>query len=137
MSLFDSIGCVSIAVPSIEEALPAYVDGLGLEPTSDVITSERGYNLRWIELGRDGKPFLELLEPTSDQGPISRFLEKRGPGVYQVRLFVDDLDAAVAELESRGMRMTRGADVPGQARVAFVHPRSTHGVLFEIMERES
>jgi len=130
---FDRIACVSVAVPSIADALPAYTDGLGLE-LNDERESKR-FPLRWAELGRDGETFVELLEPTSDDSPIRRFLDRRGPGVYQVRFFVDDLDEALAALEAAGMRVVRGADVPGEPRIGFVHPASTHGVLFELLER--
>jgi methylmalonyl-CoA epimerase len=134
VTTFDGLACVSVAVPSIADALPAYTEGLGLEVTHDVVESER-FPLRWVELGAGGRTFLELLEPTGDDGPVRRFLDRRGPGVYQVRLFVDDLDEALRELEGRGVRVIRGDDVPGQPRIGFVHPASTHGVLFEVMER--
>jgi len=130
---FDGIACVSIAVPSIAEALPAYTDGLGLELNLE--RDSQRFDLRWAELGRDGKTFIELLEPTSGDSPIQRFLDRRGPGVYQVRFRVDDLDEALATLEAAGMRVLRGAEVAGEPRIGFVHPASTHGVLFELVER--
>jgi methylmalonyl-CoA epimerase len=133
VTAFDGIGCVSIAVPSIEEALPAYTDGLGLELIA--IRDSARYPLRWAELGKDGRAFLELLEPTSEDSQIQRFLDRRGGGVYQVRFFVDDLDEALATLESRGLRVIRGEAVAGEPRIGFVHPASTHGVLFELLER--
>lgn len=132
MTGLDRIACVSIAVPSIAEALPAYTDGLGLELIAE--RDSKRFDLRWAELGRDGEVFVELLEPTSETSQIRRFLDRRGPGVYQVRFRVGDLDEALAGLESRGMRVIRGADVPGEPRLGFVHPASTHGVLFELLE---
>lgn len=137
MSPFDGIACVSIAVPSIEEALPEYTDGLGLEVTHEAQVSPRGFDLRWVELGAGGRTFVELLEPTSEDSPVHRFLERRGPGVYQVRFHVDDVGATLAELGERGVRTIEGAQAEGHADVGFVHPGSTHGVLFEVMGRRA
>lgn len=133
--MFDGIACVSVAVPSIDDALPGYTDGLGLEVTAAVQESPRGFDLRWIELGRGRRTFLELLEPTSADSPIQRFLDRRGPGVYQVRFRVDDVGAALETLDARGVRVIPGASAPGHADVGFVHPASTSGVLFEVMQR--
>lgn len=133
MRPLDGIACVSIAVPSIAEALPAYTQGLGLELIGE--HDSKRFDLRWAELGRDGRVMIELLEPTSEASQIRRFLDRRGPGVYQVRFHVGDLDDALAELEAGGMRVIRGADVPGEPRLGFVHPASTHGVLFELLEQ--
>jgi methylmalonyl-CoA epimerase len=134
---FDGIACISIAVRSIEEALPAYTEGLGLEVTHDLQESPRGFDLRWVELGAGGRTFLELLEPTSEESPVHRFLERRGPGVYQVRFLVDDVGGTLADLAGRGVRTVEGAHADGYADVGFVHPASTHGVLIEVMERRA
>jgi methylmalonyl-CoA/ethylmalonyl-CoA epimerase len=135
MKPFESIACVSIAVPSIAAALPAYTKGLGLQVVHDIQTSQRGFGMRWIELGHGGQTFLELLEPTGDDGPVASFLRKGGASkVYQIRFAVDDLDEALATLESRGMRIIRGKDLPSQPRVGWVHPSSTGGVLFELVQ---
>lgn len=131
---FEGLACVSVAVRSIREALPAYTDGLGLVVAGDVQTSPRGFGLRWIELGNGRKKFLELLEPTGEGGPVDRFLARNGSGVYQVRLAVPDIDETLATLRSRGVRVIRGPDVPNQPRIGWIHPASTHGVLFELLE---
>jgi methylmalonyl-CoA epimerase len=135
MTPFDGLACVSIAVRSIDEALHDYTHGLGLEVTHDVQSSPRGFDLRWVELGSGGRTFLELLEPTSESSPVHRFLERHGEGVYQVRFLVDDVGATLAELAERGVRTIEGAHADGHADVGFVHPASTHGVLFELLER--
>lgn len=137
MEPFRAIRCVSIAVPSIEAALPAYRDGLGLEVTAAPQVSQRGFGMNWVELGHDGTTFLELLEPTGTEGPVAGFLAKPGAtSVYQVRFAVTDLDGTLQELQGRGMRTIIGRDVPGQERVGWVHPKSTHGVLFELVQYE-
>lgn len=76
---------------------------------------------------------IELMEPTSESSPIHGFLEKRGEGLHHVALGTDDIDGDVARMEERGMRML-GKIRPGSegTRVAFVHPKSLHGVLAEL-----
>jgi methylmalonyl-CoA/ethylmalonyl-CoA epimerase len=135
MTLFNDLACVSIAVKSIQEALPAYTEGLGLEVTGDIQASPRGFGLRWIELGSRGKPFLELLEPTAAGSPVEKFLAQDGrSSVYQVRLSVPDLDLTLSTLAARGVRVIRSKPVPSHPRLGWIHPASTHGVLFELLE---
>lgn len=135
MQQFGGIKCVSIAVRSIDAALPAYTEGLGLEITAAPRESKRGFGMKWIELGRDGETFMELLEPTGSGGPVAGFLDKDPTSrVYQVRFAVDDLDQTLDELAARGMKVIRGQDIPGEHRVGWVHPKSTDGVLFELVQ---
>jgi methylmalonyl-CoA epimerase len=132
--MFDRIACVSVAVPSIDEALAAYTDGLGLEVTAPAQDSPRGFDLRWIELGANGRTFLELLEPTSETSPVRRFLDRHGSGVYQIRFLVDDVGGALDAVGERGLRVVRGSPADGHPEIGWIHPGSTHGVLFEVME---
>lgn len=137
MTLFNDLTCVSIAVRNIKEALPAYTEGLGLVVASDIQTSPRGFGLRWIELGNGHKTFLELLEPTGEGSLIEKFLVREGRStVYQVRLSVPDLELALSTLQARGVHVIRGKEVPGQPRIGWIHPASTHGVLFELLESD-
>jgi len=84
-----------------------------------------------------GESRIELLEPTSDESPISKFLAKRGPGIHHIAFGVDDIRAALADLKSKGTRLID--DEPragsGGCLVAFIHPSSTGGVLIELVER--
>jgi methylmalonyl-CoA epimerase len=135
MEKFSGIKCVSIAVPSIDEALPGYTEGLGLSITAAKRESKRGFGMNWIELGNDGETFVELLEPTGTEGPVAAFLASPGKSkVYQIRFAVEDLDATLEGLEERGASVIRGKDVPGEVRVGWVHPKSTGGVLFELVQ---
>ncbi|HEV8310645.1 MAG TPA: VOC family protein [Methylomirabilota bacterium] len=137
MTLFNDLACVSIAVRSISEALPAYTEGLGLTVGSEIQTSPRGFGLRWIELGDGRKNFLELLEPSGSGSLIEKFLARPGrSSVYQVRLSVKDLDLTLSTLQARGVRVIRGPKVPGHPRLGWIHPASTHGVLFELLEAD-
>lgn len=137
MEAFSGIKCVSIAVPSIDAILPSYTDGLGLSVTAEKRASKRGFGMNWIELGHNGDTFLELLEPTGTDGPVAAFLDKPGTSrVYQVRFAVGDLDATLAGLKARGTSVIQGKDVPGEVRVGWIHPKSTGGVLFELVQHD-
>ena len=138
--MFRRLLCVSIAVENIEEALPQYTDGLGLKLMGNIHPGERGYGLRIAELGDGENVILELLDSPGD-GPVKRFVEKHGPGVYQFRLETDNLYNTVNELQSRGVGVVMPQPVGGGApttepdsniALAFVHPRSTSGVLIEM-----
>ena len=105
----------------------------------EVIGAEKLQQMRMaIEKLSDSSLQLELLESTSPEGPIARFIEKNGEGIQHIAIRVDDIDAALAELKEKGVRLIDqtpryGA---GGARIAFLHPKATHGVLLELCERK-
>jgi len=126
-----SVAHVGIAVASIAEALPFYRDVLGLAPghpeTADGAT---------IVSLRFGPVDVELLEPSDPASPVAKFLAKRGPGIHHVCYRVPDLDAALQRCQAAGYRLIdemprRGA---GGRRIAFLHPKSTNGILLELTE---
>jgi len=86
-----------------------------------------------------GESTLEYLEPTDPEGPIGKFLEKRGPGIHHLAFEVEDVDAAVKELLDKGVRMIDKAPRPGAHgnRIAFIHPAETAGVLIEVCQPTS
>lgn len=131
-AVFTRLLCASIAVPRIADVLPTYVEQLGFEQRGGLIESQR-FRMNWVELGtgdRD-RTVLELLEPTGD-GPVQKFLDTRPPGVYQIRFGVRSMDEAVAALRARGSTVIVGEHVSGHPDVAWIHPRSTGGVLIEL-----
>jgi methylmalonyl-CoA/ethylmalonyl-CoA epimerase len=125
---------IGIAVGDLSQALAFYRDALGLEvePPEDV-PSQR-VRAHFVPVG---EATIELLEPTSADSPIARFIEKRGPGVHHVTLRVDDLRGTLAGLKARGVRLIDQEPREGAegALIAFVHPASTHGVLVELKQR--
>lgn len=138
--MFKGLICASIAVNSIEKSLPAYTEGMGLKLMSDIYPGKRGYGLRVAELGDGERMFLELLDAPGE-GPVRRFLETRGEGLYQIRLETDNLYEAVKELQRRDMEVILPQPVGGgepireptpDISIAFIHPRSTSGVLVEL-----
>ncbi|MFN2577408.1 MAG: methylmalonyl-CoA epimerase [Pyrinomonadaceae bacterium] len=124
---------IGIATNGIEQAASIYRDLLGLHVTE---TEEvPGQKVRVVMLPV-GESRIELLEATSDDSPISKFLAKRGPGIHHIALRVDDIVGTLADLKSRGARLIdeQARAGAGGCLVAFVHPSSTGGVLIELVE---
>ncbi len=122
---------VGIAVPSIATALPFYRDVLGLVPG----TPETADGATIVSLPA-GDVRVELLEPLDSDGPVARFLARRGPGIHHICYRVPDLDRALAQCRAAGDRLVddtprRGA---GGRRIAFLHPQATAGILLELTE---
>ena len=125
------IAHIGVAVSSLTEALRFYREVLGLEALEPETTD--GATIACLPFGESA---VELLEPTDPDGPIARFLAKRGPGIHHICYRVPDLDAALASCEAAGYRLID--EVPrlgaGGRRIAFVHPRATAGILIELTE---
>lgn len=126
-----TIAHIGVAVESIDAALPFYRDVLHAEPHPLEIAD----GARMVSLPLGG-PEIELLEPGTPDGPIARFLQRRGPGIHHICYRVPDLDQALAECRARGYRLIDeeprlGA---GGRRIAFVHPQATAGILLELTE---
>jgi len=130
MNRIDHIG---IATNGIEEAASFYRESLGLGVDEIEEVASQKVRVAMLPIGESR---IELLEATSDDSPISKFLAKRGPGVHHVAFNVPDIRAALAELKTKGTRLIdeeprTGA---GGCLVAFIHPSSTGGVLIELVE---
>lgn len=124
---------VGIAVTSLEEVRRFWEDVLGIPQTYQEEVADQKVRTYFYPV--DDLKF-ELLESTSPDGPIAKFLEKRGPGMQHVALEVEDIDEALAELKGKGVRLideTPRKGVEG-TRIAFLHPKDTHGVLVELVE---
>ena len=123
---------LGVAVASIEEALSVY-RALGLTETHREEVASQGVRTAFLPVGEG---CIELLEPTSPESPVAKFLVRRGPGIHHVCFAVDDLEAALAELAVKGFRLVHREPVPGAGgkRVAFLHPEAGAGVLIELSE---
>ena len=126
---------VGIAVKDLKAAIEWYEQTLGLVSKGTEVVEEQKVTVAFLPCG-DSE--LELLESTSPDGPIARFIEKNGEGIQHIAIRVDDIDAALAELKEKEVRLIDqtpryGA---GGARIAFLHPKATHGVLLELCERK-
>jgi methylmalonyl-CoA/ethylmalonyl-CoA epimerase len=131
ISRVDHIG---IAVKSIAESLKFY-EALGLKSVGVEEVAEQKVRVAFLPLG---EAEIELLESTSPDGPVAKYIDKNGEGIQHVALRVDNLVAALAELKAHGVRLIdeKPRYGAGGAKIAFVHPRSTGGVLLELSERE-
>jgi methylmalonyl-CoA epimerase len=124
---------VGIAAGDLEASLTFFRDVLGLHvETPEEVASQR-VRAHFLHMGPSS---LELLEATAPDSAIARFVDKRGPGLHHVALRVEDIDAALGYLASRGVRLIDTVARPGAegARVAFIHPSAAHGVLVELKE---
>jgi methylmalonyl-CoA/ethylmalonyl-CoA epimerase len=129
-AVLDHIG---IAVKDLSAALAFYRDALGLEVEAPEEVVSQRVRAHFVPVGG---PKLELLEATSEESPIAKHIEKRGPGLHHITLRVDDIVQALARLKARGVRLVDEEPRPGAERslIAFVHPASTGGVLIELKQ---
>jgi methylmalonyl-CoA/ethylmalonyl-CoA epimerase len=127
---------IGIAVHSLAAAARVYEEGLGLFPAPVEEVPGQQVKLVMIPVGESR---VELLEATSPEGPIGRFLSSRGEGVHHLALVVDDLQAALEQARQAGLRLIdeRPREGAHGTKVAFIHPRSTHGVLLELVEESA
>ena len=127
------INHLGIATKGIEEALKFWEDALGLENVHTEVVEDQKVRVAMLPLGESR---IELLEPTSEDSPISKFLEKRGGGIHHIAVEVEDIEAALAKLKETGARLIDESPRIGAegCLVAFVHPASTNGVLLELVQ---
>jgi len=133
--MFTKINHIGVAVSSIDEALPFYRDTLGMTFFGTEEVASQQVKVAFLAIGESK---IELLEPTSAQSPVAKFLEKNGPGVHHVAYGVADIEAAIARLTAEGTRMIDAVPRAGAhgARIAFIHPKSSGGVLTELCQCE-
>jgi methylmalonyl-CoA epimerase len=129
-AILDHVG---VAVRDLAEALAFYRDALGLDVEASEHVASQGVTAHFLH---SGATRLELLEATSADSAVARYIEKQGPGLHHITLRVDNIDAALAHLKARGVRLVDDAPRPGAegSRIAFIHPSSAHGVLVELKE---
>ena len=125
---------IGLATHGIAAAAKFYRDVLGLEVAETEEVPEQRVRVAMLPIGESR---IELLEATSGDSPISKFLEKRGPGIHHIAVRVDDIRAALTDLKQKGARMIDEEPRPGAGGclVAFVHPSSTGGVLLELVQK--
>jgi len=126
---------IGIAVKDLEQAKKFYTEVLGMTAMGEETVEQQKVKVCFIPCG-DSE--VELLESTAPDGPIAKFIDKNGEGIQHVALRVDNIEAAIADLKEKGVRMID--EVPrygaGGASIAFVHPKSTGGILLELSERK-
>ncbi len=133
--MLKKIDHIGIAVKNLDEALAFYEDALGLKSTGTEVVEQQKVKVAFLPLG-DSK--IELLESTEPDGPVAKFIESRGEGVQHIAIRVDNIEEKLKELEEKGIRLIDKSPRygAGGARIAFLHPKSTSGVLLELCQRD-
>lgn len=131
--MLTKINHIGVAVQSLDQAMPFYKDNLGMAFKGTEEVAEQKVRVAFFEIGESK---IELLEPTSDDSPVAKFLEKNGSGIHHIAYEVEDIEAAIASLSADGARMIDNTPRAGAhgARIAFVHPKSSGGVLTELCQ---
>ncbi|HEX3452755.1 MAG TPA: methylmalonyl-CoA epimerase [Solirubrobacteraceae bacterium] len=131
--MFARIDHIGVAVAEIEPALALYRDSLQLDLAHREVVEEQGVEAVLLDVGEN---HVELLAPLADDTPVGKFLAKNGPGLHHVAYQVDDIDGTLDALRAAGLKLIDEQPRTGirGSRVAFVHPRSTGGVLTEIVQ---
>lgn len=129
----QKVSHIGIAVSSIEDATPFYRDVLGMAFEGTEVVAEQKVRVAFFAVGESR---VELLEPTSADSPVAKFLEKNGPGVHHVAYEVDDLEECLSALKGQGVRLIDESPRRGAhgTRIAFLHPKSSGGVLTELCQ---
>jgi len=126
---------IGIAVKNLDETLTFYEEVLGLVCTGKEEVAEQKVRVAFLPIG-DSE--VELLESTDPEGPIAKYIEKKGEGIQHLAFRVDNIEEAIETMKQKGIRMID--ETPrygaGGAKIAFCHPKSTGGVLIELSERD-
>ncbi len=131
--MIKKVNHIAIVVHNIEEALQVYEGALGLELAEVKEMPEQAVRIAFLPVGESQ---IELVEPITAESGVARFLEKRGEGLHHICLEVDDIEAALQDLAAQGIRLIDEQPRQGaHGRVAFLHPKSAHGVLIELIEK--
>lgn len=125
---------IGLAVESIEQALGFYGDTLGLKLEGEEVVAGQRVKTAFLPTGDTE---IELLESLDPEGPIGKFIEKKGEGIHHIAWEVENIDVALKELAAKGVRLIDPEPRPGAGgkRIAFIHPRDTFGVLVELCEK--
>jgi methylmalonyl-CoA epimerase len=131
--VFGQIDHIGVAVEDLDDAIALYRDRLGMREQHRETVEAFGVEAVLLEIG---DAHVELLTPISSDSAVARFLEQKGPGMHHVAYRTEDIDAALERLRESGVRMLDEQPRTGilESRVAFVHPKSTGGVLTEIVQ---
>lgn len=125
---------IGIAVSNLDEAVKVYTEVLGLELAGTEVVEEQKVRVAFLPVGDTE---VELLESTSPDGPIAKFIEKNGEGIQHIAFRVDNIEEAIAAMKEKGLKMIDESPRygAGGAKIAFMHPKSTGRVLIELSER--
>lgn len=131
--MITNIDHIGIAVKSLEDSVKYYETALGLHCHGQEEVASQMVKTAFFEVG---SVHLELLEPTSPESPIAKFLEKNGEGIHHIALATKDIEGQLKQASDAGVRLIHEVPIDGAGNklVAFLHPKSTHGVLTEFCQ---
>jgi len=134
--MVEKIDHIGIAVKSIKKTSELLRNILGLKVTGEEIVEEQKVKVAFLPTGGDSE--LELLESTSPEGPIARFIEKKGEGIQHIAFKVNNVKEVLEKLKKEGVRLIdeKPRYGAGGAKIAFLHPKGTNGILIELCERK-
>ena len=131
--MFDHVDHIAIAVEDIEESIKLYATAFGRAPSHRERVEDFKVEIATIDIGGTA---IEFIQPTSKDSPIRKFLDERGQGIHHIAFRVADIHAALKELEAKGTELIDTTPRNGKegSLVAFIHPRSTERVLYELVQ---
>ena len=132
--MMEEIDHIGIAVRNLKEALGTFTGALGMESTGTEEIQEQKIIAATIPVGGVK---IELLQPTQPHGPVGKFIAIRGEGMHHIAFRVEDIEESLRELKAKGVKLIdeKPRIGAGGAKIAFLHPKGTHGVLVELVER--
>lgn len=133
--MLKKIDHIGIAVKSLDEAVKFYENALGLKCEKIEEVETQKVKTAFFDVGG---VHVELLEPTAEDSPIAKFLQRNGEGVHHIAFYTDDINGQLIKAKEAGCKLINEEPVPGAGgkKVAFLHPKSTHGVLTEFCSKE-
>lgn len=133
-NLFSRLDHVGIVVHSIDDSLATYCEQLGFDLLERVTIEEQLVEAAFLD---SGNSTVELIAPTDSESGTAKFLAKRGEGTHHICFEVKDIEAALNQLREQGMQLIDEVPRRGvHGRVAFIHPKATHGTMIELLEKE-
>lgn len=133
--MFKKINHIGVAVKQLESSLPIFQELLGMECSGVEEVKEQNVKVAILPVGESK---IELLESTSPEGNIAKYIEKKGEGIHHIAFEVDNLEDILEDLKKKGVQLIdqKPRSGAGGARIAFLHPKSTNGVLIELCEHK-
>ncbi len=133
--MVNKVDHIGIAVSNLEETIKFYTNVLGLKLEGVEVVEDQRVKVAFLPVGDTE---IELLESTEPDGPIAKFIEKKGEGIQHIAFRVEDIEEALSSMREKGIRLIdeKPRYGAGGAQIAFLHPKSTHGVLIELCERK-
>ena len=134
MAILKKVDHIGIAVKNLDETIPYYTETLGLKVLKIEEVASESVRVAFIDAGNVK---LELLEPMSEQSAIHSFIEKKGEGIHHIAFGVEGIEERMTELREKGIRILSEQPKTGAggAQVAFLHPKSSFGVLYELCDK--